>query len=608
MKKTTIAGLIGLLFTTPLLAAETPINAKDVIVTASRTPQTKESVIADVTVITQEEIERAGQSSFIELLQAQPGVEISSNGGQGKLASVFLRGTNANQVVVLLDGIRISSISAGTTYFGNIPLSQIERIEILRGPASSLYGQDAIGGVIQIFSKHNDGKPHFNATVGYGTYNTRTAEAGFGGAINDFKFSLNVSSYNTDGFSALKINNDPRSDKDGYRNISLNGSASYAFSEGHELGVQLFNSNGRAKYDGWSAFSNYVDSTQTSVGIFTKNQITNIWKSTVKLSEGVDVNDDYWDIGSVTKIKSKQRQYSWQNDVALPIGTLTLLADRLEQKLISSEEYQNTARNSNGLYLGYVASIDKHSVQANLRRDDSSQYGEHITGNAGYSFQINDLWRASASYGTAFKAPTFNDVYGPIGWGANPDIKAEESKNLEAAIHFKDQNSNASAVFYKNKITNLIVSSGFPLYQMENINDAELKGLTLSGATTVNNFLLKGSLDIQSPEDANSHKLLPLRAERHGSVNLSRSIGDWRVGSELIASSERYNDATNLQKMSGYAIINLVADYKINNDWALQGRVNNLLDKDYALALSGSTPYNTPGANVFFSLRYTPSF
>ena len=462
--------------------------------------------------------------------------------------------------------------------------------------------------MIQIFSKHSDGKPHFNAAVGYGTYNTRTAEAGFGGAINDFKFSLNVSSYNTDGFSALKINNGPRSDKDGYRNISLNGSASYAFSEGHELGVQLFSSNGRAKYDGWSAFSNYVDSTQTSIGAFTKNQITNIWKSTLRLSEGVDENDDYWDIGSVTKIKSKQRQYSWQNDVALPIGTLTLLADRLEQKLISSEEYQNTTRNSNGLYLGYVASIDKHSVQANLRRDDSSQYGEHITGNAGYSFQINDLWRASASYGTAFKAPTFNDVYGPIGWGANPDIKPEESKNLEAAIHFKDQNSNASAVFYKNKITNLIVSSGFPLYQMENINDAELKGLTLSGATTVNNFLLKSSLDIQSPEDANSHKLLPLRAERHGSVNLSRSFGDWRVGSELIASSERYNDATNLQKMSGYAIINLVADYKINIDWALQGRVNNLLDKDYALALSGSTPYNTPGANVFFSLRYSPSF
>ena len=608
MKKTSIAGLISLLFTTPILANETSINANDVIVTASRTPQKKDSVIADVTVITQDDIERAGQSSFIELLQTQPGVEISSNGGQGKLASVFLRGTNANQVVVLLDGVRVSSISAGTTYFGNIPLSQIERIEILRGPASSLYGQDAIGGVIQIFSKHSDGTPHFNAAVGYGTYNTRTTEAGFGGAINDFKFSLNISSYNTDGFSALRIKNDPRSDKDGYRNLSVNGSASYSISEGHELGIQLFSSDGRAKYDGSSAFSNYVDSTQTSIGIFTKNQITSIWKSTVKLSEGVDKNDDYWNIGSVTKVKSKQRQYAWQNDVVLQVGTLTLLADRLEQKLISSEDYQNTARNSNGLYLGYLANIDKHSVQINLRRDDSSQYGEHITGNIGYGLQINEFWRASASYGTAFKAPTFNDVYGPIGWGANPNIKPEESKNLEAAVHYKDQDTNLSAVFYKNKITNLIVSSGDPLYQMENINNAELNGLTLSGATTVQSIFLKGNLDIQSPEDANSHKLLPLRAERHASVNVSKTFGDWRLGSELIASSERYNDATNLQKMSGYAIINLIADYKINGDWTLQGRVNNLLDKEYALALSGSTPYNTPGANVFFSLRYSPSF
>ena len=213
MKKTTIAGLISLLFTTPLLAAETSINANDVIVTASRTPQTKESVIADVTVITQEEIERAGQSTFIELLQSQPGVEISSNGGTGSSSSIFLRGSNSNQVVVLVDGLRINSITDGRTNFGNIPLSQIDRIEILRGPASSLYGQDAIGGVIQIFTKHGDNPPRFNAAIGYGSYNSKSAEAGFSGKMNDVKFSINASSLTTDGFSALRIKNDARNDR-----------------------------------------------------------------------------------------------------------------------------------------------------------------------------------------------------------------------------------------------------------------------------------------------------------------------------------------------------------------------------------------------------------
>jgi vitamin B12 transporter len=197
MKKIMLASLLSSAFTTPSLAADN-IHLKDVVVVASRVAQSPENVIGDVTVINHEEIERAGQSTFIELLQKQPGVEISSNGGPGSLASVYIRGANANQTVVLIDGIRVNSITAGTTYLGNIPLSQIEHIEILRGPASGLYGQDAVGGVIQIFTKKFDNHPHFNATVGYGSYNTRTAEAGLGASYNNLNYSINVSSKETD--------------------------------------------------------------------------------------------------------------------------------------------------------------------------------------------------------------------------------------------------------------------------------------------------------------------------------------------------------------------------------------------------------------------------
>ena len=193
MSKKIITSLIALAFTSPSYSAEN-IELDDVVVTASRVAQTRESVIADVTVIDQEEIERAGQSTFVELLQTQPGIEISSSGGPGTASSIFLRGTNSNQVVVLIDGLRVGSATAGTTTFENIPLAQIDKIEILRGPATSLYGQDAVGGVIQIFTKKGLGRPQFYAAIGYGTYDTKTAEAGIRGSLGDTSFSLNISS------------------------------------------------------------------------------------------------------------------------------------------------------------------------------------------------------------------------------------------------------------------------------------------------------------------------------------------------------------------------------------------------------------------------------
>lgn len=612
MKKTTISSLIGLLLSTPAFAATTMINADDVVVTASRVAQPKESVIADVTVITREEIARAGQSTFAELLQTQPGVEISSNGGMGSNASIYLRGSNTNQVLVLVDGVRIGSVTSGTTNFGNISLSQIDRIEILRGPASALYGQDAVGGVIQIFTKKGSGNNQVNASVGYGAYNTKNAQLGVTGTLDSLNYSFNVSSIDSDGISALKLRNDPRNDKDGYRNLSVSTTASYMLAEGHELGIQLFNSDGRVKYDSessTSAFSNYADLTQTSIGLFSKNQINDVWNSTLKVSEGVDENNNQSSATSRNNIKSKQKQYSWQNDFNLPLGKLTLMFDRLEQKLYRTM-YEQTTRNTDGFFVGYFADIQNHSLQANLREDHSSQFGDRLTGNLGYGYRINDNLRFTTNIGTAFKAPTFMDLYYVDIWGAynNPALKAEESKNVEASLKYKTNKESATITVYQNKINNFIAldQNWLPANY-----DATLRGVTLSGSKDFESFFVKGSADIQSPENDDQNKLLPRRAKRHGALNVSKKILDWNFSAELIGSSERYNDTANESRMSGYAIMNITADYKITSEWALQARLNNLLDKNYAIALStndGVTPYNTPGANLFVSLRYSPSF
>jgi len=607
MKKTTVAGLIGLLFTTPVLALETPINANDVIVTASRTAQQKDNVIADVTVITQEEIERAGQSTFTELLQRQPGIEIGSNGGAGSISSIFMRGTSANQIVVLIDGVRVNSITDGATYFGNIPLSQIEHIEILRGPASSLYGQDAVGGVIQVFTKNIEGQTRFNAAVGYGSYNTRTAEAGFGGSYQGLNYSFSASSKNSDGFSSLKTNTSANADRDGYRNLAANGMLTYNINEKNQIGIQLFNSHGHSHFDNRYDIVYYdtqAELDQTSVSIFSKNQITALWKSSIRLSKGTDKNDSDMSSG-LNKYKSTQNQYAWQNDFSLPVGTLTALVERLEQTLDSNTSYIGTKRNSNGVYLGYVVSLDKHNIQANIRSDHSSQYGTNVTSRLGYGYQINDYWRGSVSYGTAFKAPTFNDIYYPYDM-SNPNLKPEQSENFEAAIKYHAQDQAASLTAYHNKIKDFIALDTD--YIPQNYN-ATIQGLTLTGSQAWSNYLLKASTDIQSPHNTDSKKMLNRRANRHGLLDVSRTWGNWLFDAELIASSARYNDADNPQKLAGYALVNFAANYKINNDWSAQCRVNNLLDKDYALSLEGNgTPYNTPGANVFFSLRYSPSF
>lgn len=610
MNKTIIASLIGLAFSNSAFSAEN-VQLDDVVVTAARLDQSRDTTLRDISVIDREQIERAGQSTFLELLQTQPGVEISTSGGAGTTSSLFLRGTNSNQVIVLIDGMRVGSATAGTTTFENIPLAQIEKIEILRGPATSLYGQDAIGGVIQIFTKKGSGKPQLHAALGYGTYNTKTAEAGVRGSLGDTSFALNVSTLDTDSFSAKRIRTGAQADDDGYRNLAASGSLSHQIAQGHEVGVQVFSSEGHANYDSSNTFKNYVDLTQLSYGLFSKNQFTANWKSTFRLGEGIDDSQNQISATSNSQFKTKQKQLSWQNDIGLPLGTLTLLYDRLEQKVITDVPFAETKRNTDGYMIGYLVDVENHALQVNLRSDHSSLFGTQTTGGLAYGYKINPNWLITGSYAKAFKAPTFNDQYYIDEFGAfnNPNVKPEKSENFEASLRYADNQRTASLTVYRNKVNDYItLDSSFLATNV----DAKMEGLTLAVSQAWDSWLLNGSLDIQSPRNEDNGKLLARRANRHASLNLSREWGNWRFASEVIASSVRYNDADSQFPLAGYAIVNLTADYKVNQDWTVQGRLNNAFDKEYALASTASTfgptspAYNTPGANLFVNLRWAP--
>lgn len=606
MKKTIIASLVGLVFAPTSFAAEN-VNLDDVVVTATRTPQARESVVADVTVIDREEIERAGQSSLTELLRTQSGVEISSNGGAGTTSNIFLRGTNSDHVVVLIDGMRVNSTTLGTTAFENLPIEQIEKIEILRGPATSLYGQDAIGGVIQVFTKKGSGAPTFNASVGYGSYDTKIVKAGTSGAVGNARFSLNVANTDIGSFSAKNFRTGRQSDDDSYRNLSVSGSLSYTIVEGHELGIQLLNSDGHFHYDSSNTFDNYGDLTQTSYNIFSKNQLTSNWLSTLRAGEGVDDATDHSSATSRSVTRSKQRQYSWQNDIGLPLGTLTLLYDRLEQRVTATTDYDKTSRNNDGFTASYLLNEGNHGFQASYRSDHNSEYGTHDTGGIGYGYRITPNWRVSANYGTAFKAPTFNQLYFPFGVG-NPDIKPETSRNAEASLRYEDDSLELSATVFHNKIKELI-EFDLTSFSFNNVSEARIKGLSLAGSKRWDDLTLSANADFQSPKNVDNDNLLSRRSQRHGAANLSYNLGKWRFASELVASSDRFNETANTKHLSGYALLNLTTDYEINPDWKIQARLNNALNKDYTLAYDtfSDVAYNTPGSNLFVNLRYSPS-
>lgn len=621
MKIRYVLCLSGIALTHTSIAAES-IALNDIVVTASRVEQQRSKVIGDITVIERPAIERMGAGSFTDLLRLQPGVQISSNGGAGTSSNIFLRGTNDQHVVVLVDGLRINSATLGTTSYENLPLSQIDRVEILRGPASSLYGADAIGGVIQIFTRKNaSASPNINAAAGVGSYNTKTAEAGLNAGYKNLRYGINISSMESDSFSAKRIRNNAfDKDDDGYRNLSVSAYTDLTIKDGHSLGLQFFESKATSHFD--SGFDNTINQTLQSYAITSKNQLSDAWHSTFKYGMGKDDSDSSarpnnnpngtsFNPSGISSFSTEQKQIFWQNQIKLPLGSLTLAYERLEQNVASFSNVKtrySRQRNNDSFLASYLLDHNDHALQLSLREDHNTQFGNFVTGGAGYGYRFSPAWRVSASYGNAFKAPTFNQLFFP-NFG-NENLNPEKSDNVEAGLHYETAKLRAGVTVFKNNIRDLIEFSGPPTgTNPVNVAKAEITGATLVGDWNLSdNLILMANVTVQSPKNEKTDQLLIRRGNRYGTVSLLHQIGDFQWGAEVTASSVRYNNAANTKVMPGYALLNLSASYKLNPEWKLEGRANNLLDKDYVLAFTGnnadSVPYNTAGSNVFVGLRY----
>ncbi|GGY70333.1 TonB-dependent receptor domain-containing protein [Pseudoduganella albidiflava] len=577
-----------------------------IIVTATRTPQLASEVISDTVTINAEQIANSGAGSITELLQRQRGIEVTRNGGPGAASNVFIRGANGNQSVVLVDGIRIASASTGSASWNGIPLSAIERIEIVYGPLSTLYGADAIGGVIQLFTKKGEGAPAISASVGGGSDRTFAADAAISGGTDQLSYAFSISKERSDGFSATRLpsaNFDP--DDDGYDRKGAAGQVAYKLAPGHELGAMFLYTDTESDYDS-ATFDAYSTQTVSNVGVYSRNQFLPFWTMLVQASQSRDKSGSFYDVGPFgsSQIDTTTSTFTFQNDFRIGSDNLQVLYEHRKEEVDGSTAALNRTRHNNAFAANYSLKRGAHLANVGVRHDDNSEYGSKTTGSVGYGYRITSALRAEASFATSFRAPSYNELYYP-GYG-NKENRPEEGRNTEAGLRYDDGTQKLAAVYYRNKLDNLLLNTSpcpYPGYQYGcayNINKALLEGLSLSAERQMGKLLLIANADIQDPKDETTGKRLQRRAKRHANFVAEYDMGAARGGVELQLSSDRFDDAGNRNRLPGYGVVNLYATYRFNQDWSALVRWNNVGDRNYELARY----YQTGGSNVFAALRY----
>jgi vitamin B12 transporter len=580
------------------------------VVTATRVAEPAEQTLASVTVITRDDIDRLQPDSVLELLTGLAGISIDNAGGLGKPSSVFVRGTEDDETLVLIDGIRVGSVSTGTTAFEQLPVDQIDRIEIVRGPRSSLYGSDAIGGVIQIFTRRGDGNLAPSFSVGGGTYATWDGQAGLSGGDEHAWYSLSVAGLHTNGFPACRgygaplyvgcFVNPPPGD-DGYWNASGSLRGGYRFDNGLELSADWLRVYGNTQYDGDIVNSSRV--AEQVLGGSVSLPTFGIWHSTISGGQSQDDSNDYLDGVYVDNFDSRRNSVSWQNELQFaPRQQLVAGVDYVQDRLISSTPFPVTSRADTGEFAQYEGGFGPAEILASLRSDHDEEFGQHYTGSAAVGYTLSQAVRLTASYGTAFEAPTFNDLYFP-GYG-NPDLKPVSSRSVEVDLSGRWSTLSWMLSGFETHVDDLITydaATGAPA----NVGRSLIRGLEGTFAGSWQNWRSQLALTLLDPRDrtpGDDDALLPRRAEQTARWDIDRQIGVFSAGATWFESGRRFDDLANTQSLGGYSTLDLRGGCQFARNWLLQLRLSNLLDKHYETA----EYYNQPGRAFYVTLRYHP--
>ncbi len=575
-----------------------------VVVTATRTAQTVDASLAFVSVIEREQIEMLQPDTVAELLATVPGVIVSQTGGLGQPTAVFLRGSETDHVLVLIDGVKVGSASLGATAFQFIDPDQIERIEIVRGPRSSLYGSDAIGGVIQIFTVDPRRADRASAFLVGGSESYAKAGARLSTGGERTRFTLSANSEQTDGYNVCKGNLNAgcfaiEDDPDGFESLSLQAGLTSALGERTTFGVSFLSSDGRNEFDG--SFQNETEFYTSVLGATANVAATD--RIALKLSAGQsrDEQDMLKDGVFVDYFDTARTSLSLQSDWAASSAHLaTFGLDYLDDQIDSQTAFTETTRNNVGFFGQWISTLSVVDIQAAVRFDENEQFGSAITGDAsvGGGSEANGRW--TLQYGTAFKAPTFNELYYP-GFG-NANLLPEESATLEASYRRGGPKGRWTLSAFASDVDQLIAYDA-AISAPANVDSASIMGIEMEAAMLVSRWQIGAALTLLSAEqkggtyDGNS---LPRRPGEILEIRADRSFDKLSVGGSIRGAGKTYDDLANTTPIDSYAVVDLRSAFRFASHWELTAKVANLFDEDYEHA----SFYKQPGRRFFVGMKW----
>jgi vitamin B12 transporter len=613
------------LIVAPLFAQADTIATEQLIVSATRTEQTIAETLASATVFTRDDIDRYQALNFADLLKRAGGVSVSNNGGRGSSTAISLRGNQTDHTLFLVDGVRIGSSTLGSSPLEMIDPEVIERIEIVRGPKSSLYGSDALGGVVNIITRKADGNAPLTLKTTAGSNHTRKSSANGGFKGDNYSVSFTASSDYTDGYDVTSAQTLTSDDNDAYRKNSLGISGNVNLTEQLRMGVSYQLNKAEAEYDdsctnattfATVVCSPYTDNKTEAAHISLDWAVLSQWITSLNIGQSKDQSETLADdINMLTtfsggEFNTEKTDLNWLNTITLSEQLLLSLGyDYLNEEVSGTTNYDLDERDNHGYFAQLQLHYGPFSANLGARHDDNEQFGSHDTFNVAAGFDLPADLKIIASYGEAFKAPTFNDLYFP-NFG-DPSLVPEESKAYELALRGNGDSYNWSLSAYKNKIDNLIQYNP-NIFAVDQINSATIKGLEAAFEIDIAGWIINTSLSVIDTADDLSGNELPRRPEQTLSLDIDRSFGKLSLGTTLYAASSRFNDPANQSELSGYGTVALRAAYNLNEQWAFQLKADNLFEKDYVISqastFTGLGDYRQPSLEVLFSVVYTPNF
>jgi len=607
-KSTLVAALSMLALGSLLAQAQATTSLPTTVVTATRIEQPVTDIVADVSIIERTQIEQLGVGSVAELLARLPGVQASAYGDAPR---VFLRGSESRMVALYIDGMRVDTQDGAVRLGGGapwelLPLSQIERVEVLRGPASAVYGSDAMGGVVQIFTRQGEAGFHPYVNLGFGSYNTRKLSSGFSGAGEGWDYTLGLGIEDSDGFNTTpRWTHTPTTEA--YTQRSSNFRLGRQLTTEHRLEFNALESRLDSRYVPWGGGTDYQAKAQlNTTGLKWRARWSDLYSTDLSVNRSRiayrdDLPNDY-----VTSLQG----IVFENRLRIGGGTVSaVLEEKNDNFEAQADGNFNPAfmgkRTQNALALGYSINQGAHALQLNARQDRDSLFGAFQTGAVAYGYSLAPNWRMTLGSGTAFRAPTLEQLFSQYG---SATLKPETSRSYEAGMQYGQGPSAAKLVVYRNEISSMITSDqslstctagGFCYL---NVDRATIQGMTLSANTQWGNYALRGSFDVLDPRNEVTGKDLNLRARQLLFFGVDRSVAQWRIGAEFKAVGERFDDAANSNRLPGYTVMNVTVRTALSLEWQLVGRLNNLADTKYEQVMN----YSSPGRSFFIGLNWQP--